>query len=106
MVSLKTGKKDTNGKDIIKRKIALYSQDKNKKITARFKLTASKMTFNSPLGSIEHGTFKGDLYVSANNFQLKDATVDGNVYFTSAKAKSTFKKDATSKITGKQELKK
>ena len=102
----KNGKKDTSGKDVIQRKIALYSQDENHKVTARYNLTAPKMTFNSPMGSIEHGTFKGDLYVSADNFQLKDATVDGNVYFTTDSAKSTFKMDATSKVTGKQELKK
>jgi len=101
----KNGKKDASGKDIIQRKLALYSQDKDRKVTARFKLTTPKLTFNSPMGSIEHGTFKGDLYVSARNFQLKDATVDGNVYFTNAEAKSTFKMDSTSKITGKQELK-
>jgi hypothetical protein len=102
----KNGKKDTAGKDIIKRKIALYTQDENRKVTARFILTVPKLTMNSPFGSIEHGTFKGDLYVSANNFQLIDATVDGNVYFTTDEAKSTFKMDATSKVTGKQEMKK
>ena len=102
----KNGKKDANGKDLLQRKIALYNQDENKKVTASFTLTVPKLTFNSPMGSIEHGTFKGDLYVSASNFQLKDATVDGNVYFTTDAAKSTFKMDATSKVTGKQELKK
>jgi hypothetical protein len=64
------------------------------------------MTVNSPEGSIQHGTFKGDLYVSAKDFQLVDATVDGNVYFKTDEAKSTFKMDTTSKVTGKQELKK
>jgi len=102
----KNGKKDADGKDVIQRKIGLYTQDENRKVTARFTLTAPKMTFNSPMGSIEHGTFKGDLYISAKNFQLKDATVDGNVYFTTDEAKSTFKMDAESKVTGKQELKK
>ena len=102
----KNGKKDASGKDIIQRKIALYAQDEKKTVTARYILTAPKLTFKSPMGSIEHGTFKGDLYVSADNFQLKDATVDGNVYFTTDTAKSTFKMDAKSKVTGKQELKK
>jgi hypothetical protein len=102
----KNGKKDASGKDILQRKIGLYTQDENRKVTARFTLTAPKMTFKSPMGSIEHGTFKGDLYISAINFQLKDATVDGNVYFTTDEAKSTFKMDAPSKVTGKQELKK
>ncbi|MBU3190503.1 hypothetical protein K9O30_12025 [Clostridium bowmanii] len=102
----KNGKKDDAGKEVIQRKIALYTQDADRNVTARFTLTAPKLTFNSPMGSIEHGTFKGDLYVSASNFQLKDATVEGNVYFTTDEAKSTFKMDAKSKITGVQELKK
>ena len=102
----KNGKKDDSGKEIIQRKIGLYTQDEARKVTARFILTAPKLTFKSPMGSIEHGTFKGDLYVSASNFQLKDAIVEGNVYFTTDEAKSTFKMDATSKVTGVQELKK
>jgi len=35
-----------------------------------------------------------------------DATVDGNVYFTTEDAKSTFKMDDKSSVTGKQEVKK
>jgi len=100
------GKKDETGKDIIQRKIALYEQDENRKVTARYTLTAPKLTIKSPEARIQSGTFKGDLYVSAKNFQLVDTTVEGNVYFTNEEAQSTFKMDATSKVTGKQELKK
>lgn len=100
------GKKDEAGNKIIQRKIALYTQDENRNITNRFTLTAPKLTIKSPKASIQHGTFKGDVYVSANNFELVDATIEGNLYFTTDQAKSTFKKDGTSKITGKQELKK
>jgi peptidoglycan hydrolase-like protein with peptidoglycan-binding domain len=53
----KNGKKDANGKDIIQRKIALYTQDANRNVTARFTLTAPKLTINSPQASIQHGTF-------------------------------------------------
>jgi len=97
-----------NKKDpaVAQRKVALYTQDADKKVTARFTLTAPKLTFNSPAGSIEHGTFKGDLYVTASNFQLKDAKVDGNIYFTTDEAKSTFKMDDKSSVTGVKELKK
>ena len=102
----KNGKKDANGKEIIQRKIALYTQDDKKVVTARFTLTAPKLTIKSPEARIQSGIFKGDLYVSAKNFQLVDATVEGNVYFTSEEAKSTFKMDDKSKVTGKQELKK
>jgi hypothetical protein len=102
----KNGKKDEAGKDIIQRKIALYTQDEERNVTARFNLTAPKLTINSPEARIQSGTFKGDVYVSAKNFQLVDATVDGNVYFTTDDAKATFKMDEKSKVTGKQELKK
>lgn len=102
----KNGKKDASGKDVIQRKIALYTQDENRKVTNRFTLTAPKLTINSPKASIQHGTYKGDLYVSSKDFELVDATVDGNVYFLNDDAKTTFKMDSTSKVTGKQELKK
>ena len=102
----KNGKKDDKGNDIIQRKVALYAQDKDRNITARYTLTAPKLTVFSPEASIQHGTFKGDLYVSVANFKLIDATVDGNVYFTSEDYKSSFTMDETSKVTGTQELKK
>lgn len=102
----KNGKKDDKGNDVIQRKLALYAQDESRNITARYTLTAPKLTVTSPEASIQHGTFKGDLYVSVANFQLVDATVDGNVYFTTEEAKNTFTMDETSKITGTQELKK
>lgn len=102
----KNGKKDDAGKDIIQRKVALYAQDENRKITARYTLTAPKFTITSPQASIQHGTFKGDLYVAVKDFNLIDTTVDGNVYFTTDEAKNTFKMDTTSKVSGVQEIKK
>jgi hypothetical protein len=102
----KNGKKDDAGKDVIQRKIALYTQDDKRNVTARFTLTAPKLTISSPMASIQHGTFKGDLYVTTKDFQLVDTTVDGNVYFTTDDAKSGFKMDDKSKVTGKQEVKK
>ncbi|MGH4050221.1 MAG: hypothetical protein ACREVX_02525 [Clostridium sp.] len=56
--------------------------------------------------SLQHGTYNGDLYVSTKNFRLIDTRVNGNVYFTSNEVKSTFTMDATSKVTGRQELRK
>lgn len=102
----KNGKKDENGKDIIQRKIALYEQDNNRNITAKYVLTAPKLTIKSPNARIQSGAFHGDIYVEATNFQLVDAVVDGNVYFTNQKAMDTFTMDETSSITGTKELKK
>lgn len=96
-----------NKKDppVSQRKLAFYSQDENRNVTARYTLTAPKMTINSIDCSIQHGTFRGDLYVAGKNFQLVDTTVDGNLYFMSADAQSTFKMDSASKVTGTQQLK-
>jgi hypothetical protein len=102
----KNGKKDDAGKDIIQRKIALYTQDEKRNVTNRFTLTAPRMTINSPKASIQHGTFKGDLYVTTRDFSLVDATVTGNIYFVSQEAKSGFKMDDKSKVSGSQEVKK
>jgi hypothetical protein len=105
--NFKNGKKDAKtGAELIQRKIGLYTQDDKHVVTARFSLTAPKLTILSPMASIQHGTFKGDLYVTTPNFQLVDAKVDGNIYFTTQEAKDTFTMDAKSSVTGKQELKK
>lgn len=93
-----------NNRGEIQRKIALYTQDENRNITNRLTLTAPKLTINSPKASIQHGTFKGDLYVLVPDFQLVDTTVDGNIYFATDEAMSTFKMDGDSTVTGKQEV--
>jgi len=98
------GRKDDKGNDIIQRKIALYEQDQNRNITARYTLTVPKLTINSPNASIQHGTFKGDLYVNAPNFQLVDTTVEGNIYFSSDEIKNSFTMDEDSKVTGEQKV--
>ena len=103
--SFTNGKKDDQGNDIVQRKIALYTQDEERNVTNRFTLTAPTLTINSPMASIQHGIFVGDLYVSQDNFKLVDTKVDGNVYFTTETAKSTFEMDDTSSVTGEQELK-
>lgn len=100
----KNGKKDGAGKDEIQRKIALYAQDDKRNITARYTLKAPKLTISSPKASIQKGTFKGDIYVTVSDFELVDATIEGNVYFTTEEAQKTFKMDKTSKITGKKEM--
>lgn len=102
----KNGKKNDDGTDAIQRKIALYTQDDKRNVTARFTLTAPKLTVKSPKARIQSGTFKGDLYVETTDFELVDAKVEGNVYFASEEAKAGFKMDEKSSVTGKQEVKK
>lgn len=107
----KNGKKDeATGEELFQRKIALYTQDENRKVTARFTLTAPKITFNSSFGSLEHGNFKGDVYVAGKNFKLVNQTIEGNLYFLNQEAMDTFKiddkeGDTATSISGVQELK-
>lgn len=108
----KSGKKDEKtGAELFQRKIGLYTQDDKKNVTARFTLTAPKITFNSSFGSLEHGTFVGDVYVAGKNFKLVNQQIKGNLYFLNEEAKNTFKisdKEGNPKstISGVQELKK
>lgn len=106
----KNGKKDDKGNETYQRKVALYTQDDKHKVTGKFSLTAPKITFNSPYGSLEHGTFKGDVYVAGKNFKLVNQTIEGNLYFLNQEAKDTFtikdkEDDTKTVITGVQELK-
>lgn len=98
------GKKDDSGADIVQRKIALYSQNDNREVTARYTLTAPKLTIKSPKASIQKGIFVGDLIVDADGFELVDQEIQGNVYFTKQEYMDSFVMDETSKITGTKGL--
>ena len=93
------------GDEVVPRLLALYNQDENHVKTASYTLTAPKATFKQDGSRIKGGTFKGDVYVECNNFELVDATVDGNIYFKTQEAKDSFKLDNTSKVTGNVEVK-
>lgn len=107
----KNGKTDKEtGEELFQRKIGLYTQDENRTVLERFTVTAPKITFNSVNGSLEHGTFKGDVYVAGKNFKLINQTIDGNLYFLNQEAMDTFTiadKDGNpaTTITGVKELK-
>lgn len=86
------------------RKIALYSQDEDRNITARYTLTAPSLIVRSENARIQSGTFVGDIYVEANNFALVDTTVEGNLYFSSEEYQTSSKIDEESTVTGTTEV--
>ena len=88
------------------RKIALHSQDRCFRVTNRFNLTADKLIVRSEHTRIKSGTFIGDVFVDAMDFELKDAKVIGNVYFKTDEQMKSFRKDKTSEVTGTTELEK
>lgn len=99
--------KNDAAKDLY-RKVGLYAQDEDHNVTARYTLTAPKLTIKSPNAKIQGGTFKGDVYVEANGFTVQDATVDGNIYFASQEYKDSFvlstEEGKVGKVTGTMEV--
>lgn len=81
-------KNDASAK--VYRKIALYTQDDDHKITASFNLTLPKLTVQSENLRIQGGTVKGDVYVEAKGFNLhSSAAVDGNIYYANEEVKAS-----------------
>jgi hypothetical protein len=86
--------------DEVYRKLAFYSQDENRKVTARYTLTAPSMLVRSPNTRIQGGVFKGDVYVEAEGFHLVDAKVEGNILFASQEYLDSFSADENSEVSG------
>lgn len=93
-------------KDEPARKIALYTQDADHNITNSFTLTAPKITIKSENARIQGGTFVGDVYVQANGFNVVNATIEGNVYFSDEKYQATYSASDQGKVTGVTEVQK
>lgn len=81
------------------RKLALYAQDENRNITARYTLTVPRLVVRSENFRIQGGTVKGDVHVEAKGFNLHEtAEIDGNLTFASEEAKASASIDGN--VTG------
>lgn len=85
----------------IYRKLALYSQDADRNVTAEYTITVPTLTVESENFNIVHGTVKGDVVVKANGFVLDGSKVEGNVTFEKQEYQdsATLDKDGAS-VTG------
>ncbi|QEN03514.1 hypothetical protein EW093_01960 [Thiospirochaeta perfilievii] len=93
-------------RDVVDRKLALYTQDENRVITEQYTVTAPKMIVKSPNFRITGGTFKGDIYVEADGFSLdKSSTVEGDIYFSTQAQLDAFTMDETAKLVGNKSVK-
>ncbi len=99
--------KDDESLDLY-RKLGFYAQDENRNVTERYTVTAPKMIIKSPNTRLQGGTFKGDVYVEANGFNIVDGTVDGNVYFAKQEYMDSFKlsedEGKEGKVTGETKV--
>ncbi|MEI5990541.1 hypothetical protein [Enterococcus crotali] len=75
----------------IYRKLALYAQDSDKKVTAEYTVTVPQLIVETENFNIVNGTVKGDILVKANGFVLNGTKVEGNVTFE----KEEYKTSAT-----------
>lgn len=92
--------KDDASADIY-RKIALYSQDDDRNVTAEYTITVPTLIVESENTNIVHGTIKGDVLVKANGFVLDGAKVDGNVTFEKQEYQDSAKLDENdASVTG------
>lgn len=88
----------------IYRKIALYAQDADHKVTADYTLTVPKLTVQSENLRIQGGIIKGDVYVEDKGFNLHEtSTIDGNLYFASEDMRDSAAIEG--KVTGVTEVK-
>ncbi|MGX7164815.1 bactofilin family protein [Enterococcus massiliensis] len=88
-----TGEFHDKGDDTqaVYRKLALYSQDEDRNVTAEYTITVPKIVVESENLNIVHGTVKGDIEVKANGFVLDGAKVEGNVTFASKEFQDSAK---------------
>jgi hypothetical protein len=108
-VMLKTGhQKNAEGDESEKvdtpRVLVLLKKDEKDEVIDTYKLETPKLTIKDEGAKIEGGTIKGDIYIEVNNVNLQEARIEGNVFFISEEAKSSFTLDEGSSISGNMEV--
>lgn len=66
----------------------------------KFSVTTPSLVITSANTLLEYGIVKGDVYVQAEGFTTKDATIEGNLYFATEELKTAFKMDELTKVSG------
>ncbi len=91
---------EEEGADAPRRKLALYTQDGDRNVTARYALTVPALRVQHVNTRIQAGSIVGDVYVEADGFELRGATVEGNLYFASEALRDSADIDGDSTVTG------
>lgn len=100
----KPDKNDSNKMVPAGRTIALYENDDNN-TTKSYILKTPQIIVKSKDTKIKGGTVIGDIYVETDGFELENAKIEGNIYFSQQEYKDSFKMDNMSTVTGVQEVK-
>lgn len=87
-----------------RRKLALYAQDADRNVTARYTLSVPQLTVYHMNTRIQAGTVAGDVYVRANGFEVTSGgTIDGNLYFETEEYQNSANIDGAT-ITGQTQV--
>ncbi len=107
-ITVESGVKKSNdgASDTVTRSLGFgsYKED-NKTLDKRYTITVPRLIIAGENVKFEYGIIKGDVYVTGGGFNIKDGTIDGNLYFATDELKNAFKLDETTKITGNTEVK-
>lgn len=92
---------EEEGAEAPRRKLALYEQDADRNVTARYTLTVPRLEVEHVNTRIQAGEVAGDVFVSAEGFELTSgATVNGNLYFASEALRESAEIDEESTVMG------
>ncbi len=91
---------EEEGAEAPRRKLALYEQDADRNVTARYTLTAPRLEVEHVNTRIQAGEVAGDVFVSAEGFELVGATINGNLYFASEELRESANIDEDSTVMG------
>jgi hypothetical protein len=92
---------EEEGAEAPRRKLALYTQDEDRNVTARFTLTVPRLIVEHENTRIQAGEVAGNVYVDAEGFELTSgATIDGDLYFASEEFRDSADISDDSTVTG------
>jgi hypothetical protein len=89
------------GAEAPRRKLALYAQDSDRNVTARYTLSAPRVIVHHLNTRVQAGTIAGDVYVEEEGFELTSgATIDGDLYFADEELQASASISDDSTVTG------
>lgn len=92
---------EEEGAEAPRRKLALYAQDADRNVTARYTLSLPRLIVHHMNTRIQSGTIAGDVYVEEEGFELTGGgTIDGNLYFASEELRESANVTDDSTVTG------
>jgi len=96
---------EEEGAEAPRRKLALYAQDSDRNVTARYTLTVPRLIVDHANTRIQSGEIAGNVYVNAEGFELVNgATINGNLYFATEALRESATIDDLSTVMGEVRL--